>query len=683
MYSPKELEGEVDHSFFDSDCDGEDGQNQNHGNTESKHQSSGSNAVPHGDRSSNEFSIKDKRDENSSQVEDASTDRKETRKPGSEVEDCNGEEKRAASDSASTRGTEEKDGAARTERGSEIRGGVSSRKFSEQRAADNTVVHDGCAETAHEMEKGHLEKDVDEANGGRSALLKASGEHDGSNIGEEDNRQERSHGRSTADTGSRCSSVSSLHSGQERDSEDDECPRSRSPSDGSRLSSTDERELEDFDDPDDYVLDDLDVNANEDGYQRSDESGGSDEDRPPEPPPPRHKPQPLQGTPRKSSGKFRKHSPRPSSSSELESSCSSDAEGYGSSSSELSPPRRALAALATSSPRRRPRLGSAPGGERARGPQRPALESEDTVTDVTPLSTPDMSPAQSFDLPVFAEKAEEPLATAAAATTAWAGEKPKQHNVTVDLNVTAEDDSKREDSDQEDIFPMETKETSSLDQSVRLEDHVDKPMSADPEEHSQVSSAREHSLLSIGSTQSDGRQQRRNFSFRNDEVRRIDRENQRLLRELSRPCPRSRSASTSAGSAHTGPSCGPRRASGPPAPPRLYHSAVNRQRDQKRIERENLALLKRLESVKPSKGITRTEQLADYQRQARYLCTPLPTSTIEDYHSKLETSLSKSSQGRSSRPYSAGVRLGPRPGSRPSPGPTKPSRSTTPRPAWS
>ncbi|XP_041944723.1 cilia- and flagella-associated protein 97 isoform X2 [Alosa sapidissima] len=670
MYSPKELEGEVDHSFFDSDGEG---QNPNHGNSESIPQS----PVPHGGRSSNELSINDKRDDNNSQVEDASIDLKEIRKAGSEEEDWNGVEKSAVSDSRN----EEKDGTTKTDPGVEIRGHVSSKISSEQRAADNILAHDGCGETA------------DEVKGGRSVLLKASDEHDGSNIGEEDKSQEQRQGRSIADTGSLCSSVSSLHSGKERDSEDDKRPRSRSSSCGSRVSSTDERELEDFDDLDDYALNDFDVNANEDGYQRSEESGGSDEERPPEPPPPRHKPQPLQGTPRKSSGKFRKHSPRPSSSSELESSCSSDAEGYGSSSSELSPPRRALAALVTSSPRRRPRLGSAPGGERARGHGRPALESEDTVTDVTPLSTPDMSPAQSFDLPVFAVKADEPVATtttttaAAAAAPAGAGEKPKQHNVTVDLNVTADDNLKKEDSDQEDIFAMETKETSSLNQSVRLEDHVDKPRSSDPEEHSQVSSARdERSLLSIGSSQSDcpsSRQQRRNFSFRNDEVWRIDRENQRLLRELSRPCPRSRSASTSAGSAHTASTCGPRRASGPPAPPRLYHSAINRQREQKRIERENLAFLKRLESVKPSKGITRTEQLADYQRQARYLCTPLPTSTIEDFHSKLETSVSKSSQGGSSRPYSAGVRLGPRPGSRPSPAPTKPSRSTTPRPAWS
>ncbi|KAM6941753.1 cilia- and flagella-associated protein 97 [Lycodopsis pacificus] len=49
----------------------------------------------------------------------------------------------------------------------------------------------------------------------------------------------------------------------------------------------------------------------------------------------------------------------------------------------------------------------------------------------------------------------------------------------------------------------------------------------------------------------------------------------------------------------------------------LFHSAVNRQREQRRIEKENLALLKRLESVKPTPGLIRSEQLKDYQRHTR------------------------------------------------------------------
>lgn len=66
---------------------------------------------------------------------------------------------------------------------------------------------------------------------------------------------------------------------------------------------------------------------------------------------------------------------------------------------------------------------------------------------------------------------------------------------------------------------------------------------------------------------------RKNYSFSNEEVRRIDRENQRLLRELSRQAPRpSSSAAASARGAAS----------------RLSHSALNRQREQRRIERENM-----------------------------------------------------------------------------------------------
>lgn len=68
---------------------------------------------------------------------------------------------------------------------------------------------------------------------------------------------------------------------------------------------------------------------------------------------------------------------------------------------------------------------------------------------------------------------------------------------------------------------------------------------------------------------------RKNYSFSKEEVRMIDRENQRLLRELSRQAEKPGSRSTV-----------PRRSFGPP--PKLYHSALNRQREQQRIERENL-----------------------------------------------------------------------------------------------
>lgn len=67
----------------------------------------------------------------------------------------------------------------------------------------------------------------------------------------------------------------------------------------------------------------------------------------------------------------------------------------------------------------------------------------------------------------------------------------------------------------------------------------------------------------------------KNYSFSSEEVRHIDRENQRLLKELSRQASKSKSKSLT-----------PKKTNG--APSRLYHSALNRQREQQRIERENL-----------------------------------------------------------------------------------------------
>lgn len=68
---------------------------------------------------------------------------------------------------------------------------------------------------------------------------------------------------------------------------------------------------------------------------------------------------------------------------------------------------------------------------------------------------------------------------------------------------------------------------------------------------------------------------RKNYSFTNDEVRQIDRENQRLLKELTKHSakPRNKSASVKKPSGST---------------PKMYHSAINRQREQQRIDRENL-----------------------------------------------------------------------------------------------
>uniref|UniRef100_A0A3P9ML88 Cilia- and flagella-associated protein 97 n=1 Tax=Oryzias latipes TaxID=8090 RepID=A0A3P9ML88_ORYLA len=104
--------------------------------------------------------------------------------------------------------------------------------------------------------------------------------------------------------------------------------------------------------------------------------------------------------------------------------------------------------------------------------------------------------------------------------------------------------------------------------------------------------------------------QRKNFSFSKDEVRRIERENQRLLQKLthlSSDSNQKRAVKKSTSVAMNSPVS------------RLSHSALNRQREQQRIQRENLALLKKLETVKPTPELKRSKQLADYQRLAGYL----------------------------------------------------------------
>nr|XP_061791741.1 cilia- and flagella-associated protein 97-like [Nerophis lumbriciformis] len=105
-----------------------------------------------------------------------------------------------------------------------------------------------------------------------------------------------------------------------------------------------------------------------------------------------------------------------------------------------------------------------------------------------------------------------------------------------------------------------------------------------------------------------GRPGRKNFTFNNNEVQRIDHENQRLLRVLSR-------ISLAPGAIVTQFT---RKATTPHVP----HSSVNRLREQKRIDKDNQALLKRLEYVKSTPGLKRSNQLSDYQRQARFQATP-------------------------------------------------------------
>ncbi|XP_077460544.1 cilia- and flagella-associated protein 97 [Stigmatopora argus] len=105
-----------------------------------------------------------------------------------------------------------------------------------------------------------------------------------------------------------------------------------------------------------------------------------------------------------------------------------------------------------------------------------------------------------------------------------------------------------------------------------------------------------------------GRPGRKNFTFNNNEVQRIDHENQRLLRVLS--C------------ISLAPGAIVNQFTRKPTAPHVPHSSVNRLREQKRIDKDNQDLLKRLEYVKSTPGLKRSNQLSDYQRQARFQATP-------------------------------------------------------------
>ncbi|XP_014675062.1 PREDICTED: cilia- and flagella-associated protein 97-like [Priapulus caudatus] len=93
-------------------------------------------------------------------------------------------------------------------------------------------------------------------------------------------------------------------------------------------------------------------------------------------------------------------------------------------------------------------------------------------------------------------------------------------------------------------------------------------------------------ISQASSARSGGGTTRRNMSFSNEKVRQIDRENQRLLSALMR-----------AGQSRT------KRERRLTPPPKLSSSAVNRMREQRRIDMDNQALLKRIQTTKASKEV--------------------------------------------------------------------------------
>ncbi|XP_071495154.1 uncharacterized protein [Diadema antillarum] len=106
--------------------------------------------------------------------------------------------------------------------------------------------------------------------------------------------------------------------------------------------------------------------------------------------------------------------------------------------------------------------------------------------------------------------------------------------------------------------------------------------------------------------------QRMNMSFSNDEVKRIDRENQRLLQKIvGSPGPGQSTTKARTGSASHS------RASRVPKTP-MSHSAVQRQRDQRRIEIENMQILRRIEAARANPQVKKDSLIRDYRQQMQY-----------------------------------------------------------------
>ncbi|XP_063970710.1 cilia- and flagella-associated protein 97-like [Lytechinus pictus] len=113
--------------------------------------------------------------------------------------------------------------------------------------------------------------------------------------------------------------------------------------------------------------------------------------------------------------------------------------------------------------------------------------------------------------------------------------------------------------------------------------------------------------------------QRMNMSFSNDEVKRIDRDNRRLLDKIigksSEP-----PAANRAGRVNR-PSSAKRytqsTGTGTPEKP-VSHSAVRRQRDQRKIEIENMQILKRIEAARATPQVKKDALMKDYHQQMQY-----------------------------------------------------------------
>ncbi|CAH3016730.1 unnamed protein product [Porites evermanni] len=125
--------------------------------------------------------------------------------------------------------------------------------------------------------------------------------------------------------------------------------------------------------------------------------------------------------------------------------------------------------------------------------------------------------------------------------------------------------------------------------------------------HSSVSTAsrsRPRSAVNLNESRRPAPLERKNMSFSNTTVDAIDRENQRLLKVITRTRGRPKTAQ-------------PKKAVSEPL--RVQTSSeVNRYRFQRKVDMENQKLLQRLEAITPTRSLSRDSLLKDHLKQKQY-----------------------------------------------------------------
>lgn len=168
------------------------------------------------------------------------------------------------------------------------------------------------------------------------------------------------------------------------------------------------------------------------------------------------------------------------------------------------------------------------------------------------------------------------------------------------------------------------------------------------------------------------RSSKSNYTFDKNQTRDIERENQRLLKEIVQQV-------------HANERKKQQRFS-PANVYKLTASAVNRDREMKRIENENRALLKRLQKVKPTKTIARENQIHAYENMQLHgvpigSLHPMPRKKASlGHYSVIDDSSSLGSRTRSMTSIHSGtssVR------SRPNSRPCSATKRLDTRPVWS